>query len=550
MVSALACHATYRSDISGVTMSRPSCRCDLSQRCIGTDASMREPRPRALGLGVRCRPRRTLVRGSACRRVRPDLAAPMPPSASRRADVRVAKRRAARPAPSSASAEAAGASRSRAQAAAAARSLKWLLIVGLVGTLLLAGGLLLRYKTTDIPDPNKDFQTQTSFVYYADGKTELGQFATQNRESIPLDEMPQTMQDAVVAAEDRTFWTNKRHRPQGHPPGGVQQRPRQRHPGRVDDHPAVRQDPLPDPGALLQAQGQGGVPVAEAPAAAEQAADPRGLPQHHLLRPRRLRHPGGREGVLRQPTPRTSPCEQAAVLASVLNNPTHFDPANGKATREALLKERYHYVLDGMADDGHHHRRPRPSRPPKQLPKFPKIEAEQPVRRPEGPHARRWSSSELHAARLHRRGDRRRRPAGHHHVHARRRWTAAEQGVLEAAARGLQRQGAARRGRHRRAGHRRAARLLRRPGLPRLPDQLGRRRRHGRLDVQAVRAGRRRSTTASRSRTPSTATRRYDVPRRPRRSTTRATATGNDYGSAVTLITAHSRSRSTPRSST
>ena len=41
------------------------------------------------------------------------------------------------------------------------------------------------------------------------------------------------------------------------------------------------------------------------------------------------------------------------------------------------------------------------------------------------------------------------------------------------------------------AGHRRAARLLRRPGLPRLPDQLGRRRRHGRIDVQAVHAGHR-----------------------------------------------------------
>ena len=52
--------------------------------------------------------------------------------------------------------------------------LKWVLIVGLVGTLILIGGFVYLYKTTPIPDPNKDFQTQTSFVYYADGKTKVG----------------------------------------------------------------------------------------------------------------------------------------------------------------------------------------------------------------------------------------------------------------------------------------------------------------------------------------------------------------------------------------
>jgi membrane peptidoglycan carboxypeptidase len=42
---------------------------------------------------------------------------------------------------------------------------------------------------------------------------------------------------------------------------------------------------------------------------------------------------------------------QAAVLASVLNNPSQFDPANGKDNREAL-KARYAYVLAGMAKAG------------------------------------------------------------------------------------------------------------------------------------------------------------------------------------------------------
>ncbi len=36
-----------------------------------------------------------------------------------------------------------------------------------------------------------------------------GSFATQDRESIPLSDMPASIQAAVIAAEDRTFYTNR-----------------------------------------------------------------------------------------------------------------------------------------------------------------------------------------------------------------------------------------------------------------------------------------------------------------------------------------------------
>ena len=39
------------------------------------------------------------------------------------------------------------------------------------------------------------------------------------------------------------------------------------------------------------------------------------------------------------------------MLASVINNPTRFDPANGKDAKQNL-KERYAYVLNGMAAAG------------------------------------------------------------------------------------------------------------------------------------------------------------------------------------------------------
>ena len=64
------------------------------------------------------------------------------------------------------------------------------------------------YSQTDIPDPNRDFQTNTTYIYYRDGKSQLGDLAVQNRQSLDYAEMPQNIKDAVVAAENRTFWTD------------------------------------------------------------------------------------------------------------------------------------------------------------------------------------------------------------------------------------------------------------------------------------------------------------------------------------------------------
>ena len=65
---------------------------------------------------------------------------------------------------------------------------------------------------------------------------------------------------------------------------------------------------------------------------------------------------------------------ESAVLATVLNNPSRFDPANGPDAREAL-KQRYEYVLNGMADAGNITAE-EAEKAQRRLPKFPKIQAE------------------------------------------------------------------------------------------------------------------------------------------------------------------------------
>ncbi|MCD9879558.1 transglycosylase domain-containing protein [Streptomyces guryensis] len=64
------------------------------------------------------------------------------------------------------------------------------------------------YVTVQVPDPNAAATSQSNVYYYADG-TEIGRTGTVNRESLPLSEISVAMQHAVVAAEDRTFYSNQ-----------------------------------------------------------------------------------------------------------------------------------------------------------------------------------------------------------------------------------------------------------------------------------------------------------------------------------------------------
>src|SRR5262249_2262044 len=48
---------------------------------------------------------------------------------------------------------------------------------------------------------------QNTTVYYADGKTVLGTIGTINRQNLTFQQIPKPLQDAVVAAEDKGFWT-------------------------------------------------------------------------------------------------------------------------------------------------------------------------------------------------------------------------------------------------------------------------------------------------------------------------------------------------------
>jgi membrane peptidoglycan carboxypeptidase len=87
-------------------------------------------------------------------------------------------------------------------------SFKQILALGAVGFLALIALVSVAYASTPIPTPNDLVKAQTTVVYYDDGKTEIGRFGEQNRINVTLDQVPDHVQKAVLAAEDRSFYRN------------------------------------------------------------------------------------------------------------------------------------------------------------------------------------------------------------------------------------------------------------------------------------------------------------------------------------------------------
>ena len=84
--------------------------------------------------------------------------------------------------------------------------LKWIGIVALAVAVVGAGAFAFIYANTTIPKPNDEFQTNNTTVFFSDGQEQMGTFLVQNRVSIPLDQMPDNAKEAIVAAENESFW--------------------------------------------------------------------------------------------------------------------------------------------------------------------------------------------------------------------------------------------------------------------------------------------------------------------------------------------------------
>jgi membrane peptidoglycan carboxypeptidase len=232
------------------------------------------------------------------------------------------------------------------------RVLGWLAALVFLGIIGSVAAFFIVYQTTKIPDPNKEFATNTTTVTYSDGGQPLGSFFEQNRHSVPLAQIPKWVQDSVIAAEDRTFWTNPGISPQGmvraawniargeQLQGGstitqqyvkVMYLTQERTVSRKMQELfiATKLGRQQDKSKTLEGYlntiyfGKGAYGISAAGEAYFQVSDPRKLS-----------------------------VPQAALLATVLNNPTLFDVDDDDPRTTKRIIERYRYVLDGMQQMG------------------------------------------------------------------------------------------------------------------------------------------------------------------------------------------------------
>ena len=74
----------------------------------------------------------------------------------------------------------------------------------------IAGSTLFAFAwfTVSIPDPNAYVNSQSTIIQYSNGE-EIGRIGTQNRQILPIAQIPINMRNAVLAAEDRKFYSNQ-----------------------------------------------------------------------------------------------------------------------------------------------------------------------------------------------------------------------------------------------------------------------------------------------------------------------------------------------------
>jgi membrane peptidoglycan carboxypeptidase len=80
----------------------------------------------------------------------------------------------------------------------------------LAGFGFIAGSTLFAfaYFTVSVPDPNAFVNSQSTIIQYSNGE-EIGRIGSENRQIVPLAQIPMNVRNAVLAAEDRSFYSNR-----------------------------------------------------------------------------------------------------------------------------------------------------------------------------------------------------------------------------------------------------------------------------------------------------------------------------------------------------
>src|SRR3954453_4647778 len=92
------------------------------------------------------------------------------------------------------------------------RQMLWGVLAAFAFAVVLVG---IAYASTSIPNPNSFATEQATTIYYKDGKNVMARFGNTSRIDVPLAKVPVPVRQAVLAAEDRNFYSEPGISPSG-----------------------------------------------------------------------------------------------------------------------------------------------------------------------------------------------------------------------------------------------------------------------------------------------------------------------------------------------
>ena len=229
------------------------------------------------------------------------------------------------------------------------KGLRFFVKIGGFFFLIGATAFAIAYFTTDIPNPKDYVNSQATIIQYSNGD-EIGRIGAQNRTIIPLAKIPIELRHAVLAAEDKNFYSQGAFNPLGMLRGAIN--------------------------TVLGKGLQGGSTITQQYAKTAFLSSERTIQRKiiELVIAIKLENQLSKDQIFEDylntiyfgrgaygvetgaqvyfgRSADQLSVSQAAVLAAILRSPGYYDPDFREGNKERLMA-RYKYVLNNMVDEG------------------------------------------------------------------------------------------------------------------------------------------------------------------------------------------------------
>lgn len=230
------------------------------------------------------------------------------------------------------------------------RLLRRLLIAALLLIASLCTAAFVAYRLTDIPEPHPETVTQST-VFVDDKGSYLGRRGPVDRQEVPLSQVPRYVQDAVIAAENRSFRTDDGVSPRAITRAVLASLTGGEHQGGSTITQQYVKNALLSPEQSLSRKAREALIAIKL----DRTRSKDDILAGYLNTVYFGRGSAGIQAAARNyfgVDTRNLTVSQGAALAAIVNIPSYYEKAGSDPKVTATLKARWAWVLDAMATSG------------------------------------------------------------------------------------------------------------------------------------------------------------------------------------------------------